>query len=93
MKDNIKTVECSTKFSCKSAEWTWNTKSEIVTYSDNWKGMLGFDVHEIGTSISEWIDRLHPQDRFKTVKYLTSLKKDLNNNFDFFYRIKNFHQL
>ena len=89
MKDNIKTVECSTKFSCKSAEWTWNTKSEIVTYSDNWKRMLGFDVHEIGTSISEWIDRLHPQDRFKTVKYLTSLKKDLNNNFDFFYRIKN----
>jgi len=89
MKDNINITECTTNLNCKSAAWTWNVTSETVTYSENWKKMLGFNANELSSSINEWIERLHPQDKFKTIKYLTSLKKDQNVHFDFYYRIRN----
>ena len=85
----INSLECSTKITCKSAAWTWNVENETATFSENWKKMLGFENEAISNSISEWFDRLHPQDKFKTVKYLTSLKKDQTIHFDFYYRIKN----
>lgn len=89
MKETINTLDCPNKIPCKSAAWTWNVTDETVSFSENWKKMLGYSENEIGTSISEWIDRLHTQDRFKVVKYLTSLRKDQNIHFDFYYRIKN----
>lgn len=37
--------------------------------------MLGFNSEEVSGSIHEWIERLHPADKFRTLKILTSLKK------------------
>jgi len=48
-----------------------------------------FFSDDIKNNIPEWIERLHPSDKFKTIKILTSLKKDINAHFDFYYRIKN----
>lgn len=82
-------VDCPIEMPCKSANWTWEVSTGIITFSDNWKKMLGYKPEEIGSSISEWIDRIHPQERFLTLKFLTSLRKNLNIYFDFYYRIKN----
>jgi len=82
-------IECSSLVLCKSGSWKWNIKEETISLSDGWKRMLGFTSEEIKDHISEWIERLHPNDKFKTLKILTSLKKDANQHFDFYYRIKN----
>jgi PAS domain S-box-containing protein len=43
--------------------WDWNIITSEVFYSRQWKAMLGFDEHEIGHTIEEWENRIHPDDR------------------------------
>ena len=42
--------------------WDWDVTAGTVFFSTRWKAMLGFEEHEIGDQISEWSDRVHPDD-------------------------------
>lgn len=42
--------------------WDWNPQTNTAFFSTRWKTMLGFGEDEIGTSLSEWSDRVHPDD-------------------------------
>jgi two-component system cell cycle sensor histidine kinase/response regulator CckA len=50
--------------------WSWDLRTNQVTYSDEWKKQLGYEPHEIGTDVSEWRDRIHPDDRERAVATL-----------------------
>ncbi|NMF58227.1 PAS domain-containing protein [Pseudanabaena yagii] len=43
--------------------WDWDLQTNEVTFSSQWKKMLGFEDHEIGNNLSEWDSRVHPDDR------------------------------
>ncbi|MHC9544451.1 MAG: PAS domain S-box protein [Vulcanimicrobiota bacterium] len=43
--------------------WDWNTQTDRVFYSRQWKAMLGYDEHEIGNTLDEWDSRVHSDDR------------------------------
>ena len=51
--------------------WEWNTKTNEVYFSPQWKKMLGFDVDEISGNIEEWEKRVHPDD-------IQNVKNDIN---------------
>ncbi len=42
--------------------WDWNMATNTVYYSPQWKAMLGYTRTEIGDSLDEWTDRVHPDD-------------------------------
>ena len=42
--------------------WDWDVSSQKVYFSPQWKHMLGFAAEEIGDSLDEWKDRVHPED-------------------------------
>jgi len=42
--------------------WDWNPKADQVHFNDNWAIMLGYDPDEIGSSLGEWEQRVHPDD-------------------------------
>ena len=42
--------------------WDLNVKTNEVFYSVRWKEMLGYEDHEIGNHIDEWVKRVHPDD-------------------------------
>ncbi len=42
--------------------YDWDMRTGCVQYSERWKSMLGYDDHDVGTSLSEWSDRAHPED-------------------------------
>ena len=42
--------------------WDWNVNDGTVFFSKRWKEMLGYGEPEIGNSLDEWSDRLHPED-------------------------------
>jgi PAS domain S-box-containing protein len=44
------------------AVWDWDTQSNEVIYSSEWKAMLGYETHEIGDTLAEWETRVHPED-------------------------------
>lgn len=43
--------------------WDWDVSAGTVYYSPQWKRALGYAPDEIGTSPTEWLDRVHPDDR------------------------------
>ena len=42
--------------------WDWNLKTNQIYFSPRWKAMLGKDDNEIGNSLAEWFNRVHPED-------------------------------
>jgi len=43
--------------------WDWDVPSGTVFYSPRWKAMLGYAEDEVGNAPSEWLSRVHPDDR------------------------------
>ena len=53
--------------------WYWDLKANKLHLSSQWKAMLGYEDHEIGTDPEEWFGRVH-------TFYLSSLRKDLDSH-------------
>ncbi len=43
--------------------WDWNAVTNEVFFSKQWKGMIGYEEHEIGNTLEEWDKRVHPEDK------------------------------
>ena len=68
--------------------WEWNLRNNTLYFSPRWKSMLGFDEEEIGDSLDEWLDRVHPEDRRPLKITLTSLVQGPNERLSAEYRIQ-----
>lgn len=62
--------------------WDWNTKTNEVFFSKQWKAMLGYKEDEIANKFEEWDKRLHPEDRKNTHD---DLKKYMRGESDLYY--------
>jgi PAS domain S-box-containing protein len=54
--------------------WDWNTETNEVFFSQQWKTMLGYDTKDVGNTLKEWSDRVFQED-------LQSCYNDLNLHF------------
>jgi diguanylate cyclase (GGDEF)-like protein/PAS domain S-box-containing protein len=43
--------------------WDWNAQTNEVFFSHQWKAMLGYTDHEVANSLTDWDDRVHPEDK------------------------------
>jgi diguanylate cyclase (GGDEF)-like protein/PAS domain S-box-containing protein len=42
--------------------WDWDLQTDRVYFSPRWKALLGWEEHEIGAGLEEWLGRVHPED-------------------------------
>ncbi|WP_158636056.1 sensor domain-containing protein [Tsukamurella sputi] len=42
--------------------WDWDVTTDELFYSQRWKSMLGYAAEDVGSSVSDWADRVHPDD-------------------------------
>lgn len=64
--DALRASEARWQFALEGAGdgvWDWNTQTNIVFYSRQWKAMLGYADHEVGNTLEEWENRVHPGDK------------------------------
>lgn len=61
--------------------WDYDIKRDKVYYSPRWKEMLGYHQEQIQTDISEWEERIHPDDY---IDVLTDLKSHFMGSQTFF---------
>ena len=50
--------------------WDWDVPAGRVYYSLSWKSMLGYSEDEVGSELSEWESRVHPDDRERVLQDL-----------------------
>lgn len=49
--------------------WDWNTETNEVVFSEEWKRQLGYEPSEISDSFETWTTLLHPEDRDAAIAY------------------------
>lgn len=67
--------------------WDWNTKTNEVFFSDQWKIMLGYTPEEITNTIEEWSSRIHPDDFDQCITKHALLFSGQNNQYRNVYRM------
>lgn len=48
--------------------WDWDVRTDRVHYNPAYTRMLGFEPEEFSGNLTEWLDRMHPEDREKAVR-------------------------
>jgi PAS domain S-box-containing protein len=65
--------------------WDWNLHTNQVYFSPAWKSMLGYDENEIANELSEWRERIHPDDKkntlFEISQYLNGKSDEYRNEY------------
>jgi PAS domain S-box-containing protein len=71
--------------------WDWDILANSCFYSSGWKQILGYDEHEIGSSLEEFESRVHPDDsdRFKEALRAHLVGEKLPYNHQFRLRCRN----
>jgi len=67
--------------------WDWDLTTHKIYYSPRWKSMLGFGEPEIGPHPSEWLSRLHPEDRPRVKQQISAHIRGKVQHFESEYRI------
>ena len=49
--------------------WSWNTETNEVVLSEEWKRQLGYGATELPDSLETWTGLLHPEDREGAIAY------------------------
>ncbi|MCW8133747.1 MAG: EAL domain-containing protein [Planctomycetota bacterium] len=68
--------------------WDWNLKEFKIYYSPRWKQMLGCEENEITEAPSEWLERVHPEDRAKLKSELEVHLQGTTDHFETEFRVQ-----
>ncbi|MBH0210456.1 MAG: PAS domain S-box protein, partial [Nitrospira sp.] len=49
--------------------WEWNTETNAVWLSREWKAQIGYEEAELADMFESWESRLHPDDRTRAIAY------------------------
>lgn len=84
-------AEARWKFALEGAGdgvWDHDEEAQTAYYSQRWKQMLGYSEPEIGTSMSEWSSRLHPDDRARVVEAIQAYRQGTSGSYRSEYRLR-----
>ena len=59
----------------KEGIWDWNVVTNEVFFSKSWKRIIGFEPEEVEATLSEWQNRVHPDD-------LEMVRQQYQNHFE-----------
>lgn len=68
--------------------WDWDIANDSIYYSPRWKGMLGYEEHELTRGFVEWEELIHPEDRDYAVKELEEYLEGKSAEYDVELRLK-----
>jgi PAS domain S-box-containing protein len=67
--------------------WDWDVTSGEVFFSRQWKGMLGYEDHEIRNAYDEWESLLHPDDRSRSIATLNEYIQGVSDVYQHEFRL------
>ncbi|HPQ54666.1 MAG TPA: PAS domain S-box protein [Spirochaetota bacterium] len=67
--------------------WDWDVATGEVFFSRQWKGMLGYEDHEIRNAYDEWESLLHPDDRERSIATLNEYVQGVSDVYQHEFRL------
>ena len=68
--------------------WDYDEDTRQVFYSKSWKEMLGHTDSEIGSSLTEWSDRVHPDDRQAVLAAIAEYRSGIRPSYQTEHRLR-----
>ena len=68
--------------------WDWDLDTNTAFYSPEWKRQIGYEDDEISSSISEWWDRVHSEDRERIIEVVRAFAEKRRHDFDVEFRFR-----
>ena len=68
--------------------WDWDLETNTAFYSSEWKRQIGYEDDEISSSISEWWDRVHSEDRERIIEVVRAFAEKRRHDFDVEFRFR-----
>ena len=68
--------------------WDWNLFTSDIYYSPRWADILQYQPKEIRNRPSEWINRIHPEDKEATILALKHHLEDATDHFESEHRLR-----
>ncbi|MGA2529032.1 MAG: EAL domain-containing protein [Acidimicrobiales bacterium] len=68
--------------------WDWDLRAGRVMLSDRWKSVVGCRPDEVGTSPSEWLNRVHPDDLKQLASGLEACRSGRSNALESEHRLR-----
>lgn len=75
LRTRLKTSDLRWRFALEGADdgvWDWNLVTGAVFFSSQWKAMLGFAESDLGDTVGDWENRVHPDDLARSHALLES---------------------
>src|SRR4029453_17224064 len=68
------------------ALWEWNLQSDRIHFSPRWISLAGCEEHEIGDTLDEWLNRVHPEELPHLLRHLDAARADEGDELQFRHR-------
>lgn len=68
--------------------WDWDLVSGAIYYSPRWKEILGYEDHEIASTLDEWEARLHPDERERVLAANFAHIQGVTPHYEYEYRLR-----
>ena len=68
--------------------WDWNIESDKKTFSLRWKEILGYSELDDPTSLPEWDNRFHPDDKLRAEKAMQDFLNDIISSYCLEFRMR-----
>ena len=68
--------------------WDWDLLTNDVYFSPRWKGILGYEDHEIRDDLEEWEKRLHPDERERVLAANRAHADGTTPHYEYEYRLR-----
>lgn len=62
--------------------WDWNLETDEIYYSPRWKSMLGYEEHELGTTLDSWAALVLPKDKDRVLQNIQDCIKGRTDSFE-----------
>jgi diguanylate cyclase (GGDEF)-like protein/PAS domain S-box-containing protein len=68
--------------------WDWNLASNRIHFSPRWISLVGCEDHEVGNTLEEWTQRVHPDDLGHVLREIEAAQAEGSCELDFRHRLR-----
>jgi PAS domain S-box-containing protein len=68
--------------------WDWNTETNDVVLSEEWKRQLGYEETELSDTFETWVTLLHPDDHGRAIAYMGEYARERQGEYRQEFRLR-----